>query len=173
MNLALTAFSVLGFEPEKYLSCLAEVNWPGRMQRLWHSSRLDLTKCPVYLSGDHNPQGMESLIDLLSYYEWNDLRLVVGIGFKKDMDAMLKRLLSLPRMKVWLTRAEFQGRTQTQYGDWLTQSQGFFEDPLEALAAAIKDAKETDLCLVTGSLYLVGDVLRRLPDLRPVDLIDL
>jgi dihydrofolate synthase/folylpolyglutamate synthase len=157
-NLALNVFAALGHDPAPSLQVLQQVNWPARMQKL----DVPGTSCPVFLSGDHNEQGIDSLIDLLRYYDRDHLRLVIGVGVKKNLDQMLARLTGLERARFWLTRADFQGRTRSQYGAWLDRAEGFFEEPLDALMAACKDAAPTDLVLITGSLYLSGDLLRAL-----------
>ncbi|HEX4925808.1 MAG TPA: hypothetical protein VFV50_17065, partial [Bdellovibrionales bacterium] len=49
---ALTMFEALGFDPSRYLYALTQVRWPGRMEKISEAP------CPVYLSGDHNEQGV-------------------------------------------------------------------------------------------------------------------
>lgn len=160
MNLALEVFASLGGDPAVHLQALADVKWPARMQKL----EIVSSPCPVFLSGDHNPQGIESLLELLNYYRRDRLLLVIGIGAKKELDPMMLALTSLSKTEYWLTRAEFQGRTRLQYGQWLESSGGFFEQPLDALAAALRGASKDDLCVITGSLYLAGDVLYKLTE---------
>lgn len=160
MNLALHAFEALGQDPASHLHALAHVVWPARMQRLEVAD----APCPVYLSGDHNPQGIESLLEILGHFKYERLRLVVGVGTKKDLDGILAPLLARPSTDLWLTRASFQGRSREQYGSWLQRSHGFFENPLRALSAALRGASAEDLCVITGSLYLAGDVLKLLAE---------
>ncbi|MBX9769189.1 MAG: hypothetical protein K2X47_18075, partial [Bdellovibrionales bacterium] len=71
---ALKTFEVLGYDPSEYLSALKTVHWEGRMNLKKIRDRA------VYFSGDHNPQGMQSLVDLLSDYRWKKLYLVLGVG---------------------------------------------------------------------------------------------
>jgi dihydrofolate synthase/folylpolyglutamate synthase len=154
---ALTLFEVLGFNPQNHLSALSKIRWQGRMQKInWPGFA-----CPLYLSGDHNIQGVESLIQILSHYDWNELHLVVGIGQDKSCEEMFSLLLNLPRVQIYLTETPFKGRPIDQY-------------PEEALKVAIQKntncieilnsirPNKNDLVVVTGSLYLVGDVLKYL-----------
>ncbi len=72
---ALRVLEVLGYDPARYLPALSQVQWPGRMQRL----PLNDAPCPVYVSGDHNPAGVASLIELLAAYPRKHLHLLVGM----------------------------------------------------------------------------------------------
>ena len=161
-NLALAAFEALGFAPKEYIDDLSGVVWPARMQMLSGHWIQEHAACPVFLSGDHNPQGMDSLIELMQHYRWRELRVVAGVGIKKDLDEIFERLFSLPNVRVWLTQADFLGRDESGFGKWFAKCEGFYRCPLDAIEAATSDAKEDDLCLVTGSLYLAGDILRLL-----------
>ena len=162
INLAMTAFEELGFQPAQKLNVLAQVEWPARMQRLTGAWIVQHLPCPIFLSGDHNPQGVDSLLELLQFYQWRELRLVVGVGIKKDLDEIFERLFTLKNVRIWLTQADFLGRDENGFGKWFKRCEGFYRRPLEAMAAAAASASPQDLCLVTGSLYLAGDVLRNL-----------
>jgi dihydrofolate synthase/folylpolyglutamate synthase len=134
---------------------LNKIRWQGRMQKInWPAF-----SCPLYLSGDHNIQGVESLLQILNYYDWNVLHLIVGIGQDKSCEEMFALLLNLPRVKIYLTETPFKGRLIDQY-------------PSEVLKIAVRknsncveilnsiNPNKNDLVVVTGSLYLVGDVLK-------------
>lgn len=151
---ALTAFAEMGFDPPLHLQALNHIQWQGRMQKiLWPG-----LAAPVYLSGDHNVQGVQSLIDLLQYYEWNELHLVVGIGVDKAADEIFKMLMKLPRVKIYLTKTPFKGRGLSDYPTSVREvAVAENENPIELLKS-IK-AKPNDIILVTGSLYLVGEIL--------------
>jgi dihydrofolate synthase / folylpolyglutamate synthase len=155
---ALTVFAVLGLQPEKYLHALKNVNWPGRMQKLeWPQ-----LKCPLYLSGDHNPHGMKSFIEILKDFSWNDIYIVVGIGVDKEADSMLAELTQLKNIKLYLTETPFKGRTIEQYPEvYRKLAQAENKNPIELLNMISKSAQVGDLAVVTGSLYLVGDVLKQ------------
>ncbi len=180
-NLALHVFASLGFDPKPHLSQLASVLWPARMQRIHIEANgqnirqngiqnpLQNIACPVFVSGDHNVQGVESLKLLLKSYRYNTLHLLIGIGTKKDLDPIMELFVSFPRAKLWLTTASFQGRTEEEFGSWKERAVGYFPQPMDALRAISHVAHENDLCVITGSLYLAGDILRDLqisPDLQ-------
>lgn len=154
---ALTLFEVLGFNVQKHMSALNKIRWQGRMQKInWPG-----ISCPVYLSGDHNIQGIESLIQILTHYDWNELHMIVGIGQDKSCEEMFALLMKLPRVKIYLTETPFKGRLIDQY-------------PAEVFNIAVQKnpncveilnsihPNKNDLVVVTGSLYLVGDILKYL-----------
>lgn len=149
---ALTAFQTLGFNPELHLSALSQVRWPGRMEKI----HLPEFSCPVYLSGDHNPAGAQSLLDLLSAYPRKHLYMLIGIGKDKDADQICSLFYSLPSASFFLTETPFKGRKLESYGHWLEKSQGSHSDPFEALKLIQNKADPQDLVVITGSLYLVG-----------------
>jgi dihydrofolate synthase/folylpolyglutamate synthase len=154
--LALTAFELFGGACTKHLPALGRVRWPGRMQRIaWAGA-----PCPVYASGDHNPQGVESLVELLGRYPRRGLLVLAGIGVDKSADEMLERLSRVPGSRLFLTETPFKGRKLATYGPWLDRAQGAWEDPVRALQEVARQAGKDDLILVTGSLYLVGAILR-------------
>lgn len=154
---ALTVFEELGFEPQDHLHSLKNIQWQGRMQKIkWPG-----IEAPVYLSGDHNIQGVQSLSNILQYFEWNELHLVVGIGQDKAADEMLRILLALPRVKLNLTKTPFKGLSVMDYPEELRLKSEHQNDDVIELLNSLKVAKN-DLVVVTGSLYLVGQVLSEL-----------
>ena len=151
---ALTLFKETGYSPEVHLSALGQVRWPGRMERIQHPK----SPCPIYLSGDHNPAGAASLLELLPHFRRRHLFILAGIGKDKDADGILSSLFSLENSSVFLTETPFRGRSLQDYGPWLKLARGAAQDPLQALHQIFALAREEDMILVTGSLYLVGFV---------------
>ena len=154
--LALTAFSALGFDPAKNLTALSQVKWPGRMERLTSL----IIPCPVYVSGDHNPQGVESLIELLPAYPRSHLHIVVAVGRDKDLKGVLDPLFKLQNASVYLTRTPFRGRPLEDYHSYLDRAVGAWESLQETLEQLKSRVTREDLVLITGSLYLVGEAKR-------------
>lgn len=153
---AISLFQVLGFDLSGNEKALNSIRWPGRMQ----SAKWPGIKCPFYLSGDHNLQGVESLLEILKDHTWKKLHLVVGIGVDKDAELMLKKFCELENAKLYLTETPFKGRKISEYPkEYLEISAGQNPDVCELLNKISTQAQEGDLVLVTGSLYLVGEVL--------------
>lgn len=157
--LALTLFEELGFDPSLQLAALEGTRWPGRMERL----DVPGIQAPIYLSGDHNPQGMESLLELLRFYPRQRLRVLAALARDKDPEAVLGPLLSLPDAEVTLTQTPFKGIDPSLLPLSVRSKAVRLESDLEkAWDICLKSAKPGDLILVTGSLYLVGWVRARI-----------
>lgn len=154
--IAFTLFHRLGFHPKSYLSALKQVKWPGRMEFI----SIPSSPCPVYLSGDHNPSGVQSLLELLPHYPRKHLYVLVGIGKDKNWNDILLKLFSIPDSSIFLTETPFRGCSIQQYGKWLDHAQSVSPDSLESFKKITEIATAEDMILVTGSLYLVG-LLRR------------
>lgn len=148
--LALTAYARLGFDPAIALSALEKVKWPGRMELIEYKNR------QIYLSGDHNPSGVQSLLQILKALKYRHLHLIVGIGLKKDFQNMLELLSSLDNLSFYLTESPFEGRPLKDYGEWLNRAQGTDASPDTLLERVLARSDPRDLIVVTGSLYLVG-----------------
>ena len=156
---ALTVFQSLGFQPENHLLALNQTQWPGRMQKVKWPGLV----CDLYLSGDHNPQGVQSLIEILNQMKWKTLHLLVGIGQDKDAVEMLQHLVSLPNVILYLTVTPFKGRLLDDYPEeYRNRSAACDQDVVRLIDAVALKATAGDLVLVTGSLYLVGEVLRKI-----------
>jgi dihydrofolate synthase / folylpolyglutamate synthase len=151
-SIALQAYEASRRSMSEVLGALRKVQWPARMEKLLFDGR------KIYLSGDHNPQGVESLRELLKNFEYEKLWLVIGIGKNKDVSDMLERFASLPRAELVLTLTPFRSLELSDYGKWLSKAKGACADPIEALEFAVKQAGPNDLIVVTGSLYLAGDL---------------
>lgn len=154
---AVSLFQVLGFDLNGHQKALNSIRWPGRMQKLnWPG-----VTCPLYLSGDHNLQGVESLVEILKDHKWSTLHLVVGIGVDKDAEMMLKKFTEVKSVKLYLTETPFKGLKITEYPEAFSRVAFEKNSDISCLLNSIAaHANEDDLVLVTGSLYLVGEVLK-------------
>ncbi len=153
--LALTAFKQLGFNPQEHMHKLKNVNWPARMSELKIQS-----PCKIYLSGDHNEQGIRSLVEIVQQFRYKNLHIVASISKTKNPDKILPILLTLKRSNIFLTTAQFMGRKKEEYNKWLTKTR-YYKNPIKALKKAQSISKKNDLIVVTGSLYLIGDILEK------------
>ena len=153
---ALKLFELLGFSADKGIESLNKVNWPGRFQEVsWPQ-----LKCPLFLSGDHNTQGLDSLMKILKRLKWKTLHLVVGIGVDKDASTILETLSNLPSIKLYLTETTLKPLKIESYPEkWKRQATESSANVEVLLNTIAQEATEEDLVLVTGSLYLVGKVL--------------
>lgn len=155
ISTAVTVFEILGFDFEKHKEALKKINWPGRMQPVnWPGHQN-----PIYLSGDHNPQGIESLIEILKNYLYENLHVIIGIGVDKAGDKMLRQILSIPRVKLYLTETPFKGRQIEDYPEFAKSAAVMSDRNVLSILNSIKPQAK-DMTVVTGSLYLVGTLLK-------------
>lgn len=157
-SIALKLFEALGHSPGASLAALSQVRWPGRMEKV----KLQSVPFPVYLSGDHNPAGIQSLMELLRDYTWNHLYFVVGLGQDKDLGGILEPLTQVERSSLCLTQISYKSRTLADYGPWLSRSVISNASVWECFKKLVPSLKSGDMVVVTGSLYLVGEVRKRM-----------
>lgn len=130
---------------------------PGRLEGVQENPR-------IILSGDHNLAGMMSLTETLTELKAKNLYVLCGFGPDKDAAQMLQALNPFAQELV-LTRVP---RARGKYDKTYQTLANYEEDPQKAFEGLRKKLKPSDTLLVTGSLYLVGD-LRRL--FKPIDFV--
>lgn len=131
---------------------LAGARWPGRFERIERGG------VEVILDCAHNPHGAEALARALSAEGVMPSRtaLVFGALADKSWQAMLGVLSPLARARYYATP---KGRAAAALDELCAAAPGTaVGDPKEALARALGDARPGDTVVVTGSIYLVGEV---------------
>ncbi|MDR2107528.1 MAG: hypothetical protein LBO73_03345 [Holosporaceae bacterium] len=152
-SLALAVFSHLVGDIRPFLPALKRVNWPGRMEKIVFGNR------DVFLSGDHNPQGIDSLLEILRHYKFEKVHFVIGICSDKKHSEMLEKLTGFPNSLLYLTETPERTLPVQDYDERFRRAATFVSpNPTEALNAALANASEHDLTVVTGSLYLAGKI---------------
>jgi dihydrofolate synthase/folylpolyglutamate synthase len=138
---------------EIHAGALARVRWPARFQRIEWKGR------EVFLSGDHNPQGIESLLEILRSRERRGLRIVVGVCADKESAKMLSLLSTVPH-RLYLTETPFRALALAAYpAEFRGRAAGMDPDPARLLDRVVGESEPGDLIVVTGSLYLAGKIL--------------
>lgn len=150
VNLALTTLEALGYDPSDFLGIVSEIRMPGRMERF------DLPERPIYLSGDHNPQGVESLLELVPAYGYKQWAVLASLAPDKSLDEVLSPLLRLSGGRLFLTTTPSQQTTLQDYGEWTNTAAGAWSQPEEALHQIRRELPQGIPLLITGSLHLVG-----------------
>ncbi len=134
----------------------AAVKNPGRLE-------LVATEPRVILSGDHNPAGLESTIASLQGVRTGRIFTVCGFSADKPYREMYDRLKRISA-DIRLTRID---RLKAPLPDDYESTGPFEADPHQAIDEMIAAAGPDDTVLVTGSLYLVGQVRPRwIPSVR-------
>ena len=138
-------------------SGLAEVRWPGRLERVMESPI-------VYIDGTHNPSGAREVVAF-----WQEslagrrIHLVYGTLRDKAVDEVAG-LLFPHAATVILTQSRqprsLSAQTLAEMTNHLASSVEIIPDPSAAIARAIERASPEDVVFATGSLYLVGEFRR-------------
>jgi dihydrofolate synthase/folylpolyglutamate synthase len=131
----------------------------GRLQLL----SLPDFPCPVLLDGAHNPSAATVLARALrTLFRYRQLHLVFGVLADKDATGIAAKLLPLADT-VWVTQPPSERALPAQRLAELCAPFGktmqVCPSVKEALMAAAQKAQRDDLICVTGSLYLVGEIL--------------
>lgn len=140
--------------------------WKGRVEFL-------NTDPLVIMDGGHNPQGLKSLSDALTKIcagklKKSGLRILIGVMADKDVPNMLKILsnsgiefkeicCTTVNNKRSMKGSELCNRVKLVYNNSV-KAKGFDDATKAAEYALTKTLKDKTPLLVTGSLYLVGEV---------------
>jgi len=134
---------------------LERANWPARFQ-LIH-------KCPyIIVDGGHNLQGIQVLCQSLEMlFPKKRVRFVTGVLRDKDYAAMMAQVLPIGEQFYTITPPNPRGLSAGELAEYI-EKQGAKAVPCEDVYTAVyrawKDAEETDVICIFGSLYFVGQV---------------
>jgi dihydrofolate synthase/folylpolyglutamate synthase len=162
--LALAAVEILNekqyrIDEKAVLKGLKTVSWRGRQEWLQGPPQ-------ILLDGAHNPEAMRSLrYSLMREFHYEKLRVLMGIMKEKDHRRMIECLVPLahefvfsrPRMErsqdPWILKA---------VADRLGCPAEVVEDVSLGFQRLMEKAEDGDLVCITGSLFVVGEVIGRL-----------
>ncbi|MFX3634914.1 MAG: folylpolyglutamate synthase/dihydrofolate synthase family protein [Candidatus Pristimantibacillus sp.] len=160
----LRQYYALIVEDEALLEGLRLAAWPGRLEMVTDSPRL-------LLDGAHNPEGAESLAAAIkSTYKYDRLHLMMGMLENKNHQGVIKHILPIVDTLI-VTEPDFRNKLEAGLladliGNAKSEEQTFElivePDWREALLKLQQITGETDLGVVTGTLYLIADVRSRL-----------
>lgn len=163
--LAVAACDVLvhhkGFvlDEETINQALSNLRFSGRMERIQE-------KPMVILDGAHNPQKMEALAgSLVKLYPDKKFIIIIGMLATKEVKQSLKRL-PLQAKKVIAAEPHLVGKPSipNQQMEAIIREvkpevkTAACNTVLEALNLALKEAEDDEVILITGSLYMLGEV---------------
>ncbi len=155
---ALRQLQHLGFpvEAERAWPGVADVQWPGR---LWRVPGLQ----EVWMDGAHNPEGARVLADHALACGVRP-HLYVGAMADKDLAGVARELMRMQPLSVTFVQGE---ASRYATASALGEAWGLEAQMLTLRQAAIHlRARSEAPRLVTGSLYLLGDLLRQM-GIRP------
>jgi dihydrofolate synthase / folylpolyglutamate synthase len=167
---AIAALRAAGFKlpPAAYDKGLVRAEWPARMQRLTTGELLAYAPAgsEIWLDGAHNPDGGRIVAGALADLEERVSRpvvLVVGMLANKDRDGFLRNFTGLARRLIAVPIAQNAGAPAEEVAQ-TARAIGIPADACADIAAALSHIAALDLdppprILITGSLYLAGEVL--------------
>jgi len=142
---------------ENMLTGLQSARWPGRMHLL--------QKNPLVVAdGAHNPQGTALLMkNIRRYFDFNRLFLIFGCMRDKDILDIINNLLPYAE-QIILTRTKNDRAEQPEkilhlIDPCYKAKATVIQDAQQAVGKGLAEAEAEDLILITGSLYVVGDIL--------------
>jgi dihydrofolate synthase / folylpolyglutamate synthase len=167
---AIAALRAAGFKlaPAAYDKGLVRAEWPARMQRLAAGDLIAHAPAgsEVWLDGAHNPDGGRIVAGALADLEERVSRpvvLVVGMLASKDREGFLRNFTGLARRLIAVPISQDQGVPAEEVAQ-TARAIGIPADACAGIAAALSHIGDLDLdppprILITGSLYLAGEVL--------------
>ncbi|MDO9412157.1 MAG: folylpolyglutamate synthase/dihydrofolate synthase family protein [Pseudolabrys sp.] len=167
---ALRAIPQFKIPPSAYEAGMTKADWPARLQRLAAGRLVDLTPpgSELWLDGGHNPDGGRAIAAALADLEERVSRplvMIVGMIATKDLSGFLNNFAGLARrlIAVPVPSADKGVPAETvaeaaKALDIPATSRGTLDEALDAVCKL--DLDPPPRILITGSLYLAGDVLR-------------
>ena len=156
VNTALEVIEQLGrfgidIPPGKIKKGLERTRWPGRVEIVGRN--------PLFiLDGAHNPAGVRALRSFVSKLDYRRLILVLGVLNDKDYRRMIGYLKPLASRTI-ITKPKIRRALEPEViAKELKDNFVVKKDVSEALEEARSNAGEDDLILVTGSIYLIGNI---------------
>jgi len=159
----LRQYYALVIEDEDLLEGMKMTTWPGRLEQISDQPRL-------LIDGAHNPEGAEVLVDsLTSTFKYEKLHLVMGMIENKNHRDTLKHILTIADTLI-LTEPNYRSAKDAEQlravVEDISHELGLQTSPnvivekdwKKALALLLKITEPSDLAVVTGTLYLIGDV---------------
>ena len=167
----LRAIKSLKLAPAAYEASIAKADWPARMQRLSQGALTALAPAgsELWLDGGHNPDGGRAVAAALADLEERVSRplvLIVGMMATKDCQGFLRNFTGLARRMIAVPIADVEKSMSAEAVADAARAIGLPATSRDNLTEALEAARKLDLdppprILITGSLYLAGEVLRQ------------
>jgi len=129
---------------------LSDAKWPGRFQFIEKNILVDCA---------HNPDGFRILVNELKNIKYDKLFLIVGFSNDKDIKSISKLLNKYPDKIIITKSSNNRAINPIKIKKYFNYNSTLINDPKKALKFARKNATKNDLILVTGSIFLVGEII--------------
>lgn len=132
----------------------------GLLKTIWHG-RLEFISKNVLVDCAHNPDAINALKkELLRIRKrYKNLYLIIGILKDKDYVTMLKKLAPMAYLTILVKPKIPRALDPKILANYARKNYVIIEDAKKALKYAKNTAKKDDLILITGSIYVVGEVI--------------
>ncbi|MGN0145289.1 MAG: bifunctional folylpolyglutamate synthase/dihydrofolate synthase [Clostridium sp.] len=134
---------------------LRDVKWIGRLETL--------NKKPlIVIDGAHNIDGIRSLTNnVRKYFKYNKMYLLLGILADKQVGEMIEEITPMAEKVFALTPHNERAENNYDLKNEISKVNSNVEavdDYETAIKKAVSEADEDSLILVSGSLYMIGDM---------------
>lgn len=162
LNCAVVIFAIeeltrqnINIKKEHIFNALKKVKWPGRLEILKKSPL-------VVIDGAHNIDGIKKLTESIdTYFSFKDIILILGILADKQVDDMLRLIAPRATKIIAVTphsdRAELASDLAKSIAS-INSNVEFIEDYREAYTKALSYCRKESMLLISGSLYMIGDM---------------
>ncbi|HEY0224687.1 MAG TPA: folylpolyglutamate synthase/dihydrofolate synthase family protein [Pseudolabrys sp.] len=167
---ALRALPAFKITPAAYEAGMVKADWPARLHRLGHGKLIELVPAgsELWLDGGHNPDGGRAIAAALADLEERVSRplvLIVGMLASKDCAGFLGNFTGLARKLIAVPVPGADKSLSAEAVAEAARAIGITASSRDNLAGALEAVRKLDLdppprILITGSLYLAGEVLR-------------
>lgn len=150
-------FEVENIELDKNIveKSLQDVKWIGRLEVLGK-------KPTVVIDGAHNIAGIKSLRNNVEkYFKYKKMFLLLGILADKQVKEMIEEITPMAEKVYALTPHSERAELSEDLKNEIIKCNSnvvAMENYEEAFISALNDADEEDLILISGSLYMIGDM---------------
>jgi dihydrofolate synthase/folylpolyglutamate synthase len=151
---ALMGFGV-NITKENILSGLSQVKWPGRLEIMRRNPL-------VVIDGAHNIDGIKKLAESIDiYFKYKKLILIIGILADKQVEEMINIICPMAEKIIAVTphseRAELCEDLKEKINICNKECEAIINYE-EAYKKALSYCDEDTLLVISGSLYMVGDM---------------
>lgn len=140
---------------EDITKALRSVTWKGRLEII------DVNPM-VVIDGAHNLDGIKKLKDNVEkFFKYNKLILILGILADKDVEDMVKIISPMAHNVIAVTPHSDRAQLAEELKTYIYPHNinvVAIEDYKTAYEEALKNSAKEDLILISGSLYMIGDM---------------
>jgi dihydrofolate synthase/folylpolyglutamate synthase len=150
---------------------ISRAEWPARMNRLTHGALVDLAPAnsEVWLDGGHNPDGGRAVAAAFADLEERVSRplvMICGMLTSKDCEGFLRNFTGLARRMIAIPVPGVEKSMTAEALADCARGIGLSATSRDTIAEALEAVRKLDLdppprVLITGSLYLAGEVLKQ------------